>query len=87
VQQNSIITLQNDRQTLKEEMSLSSPDTELFLRPKSFIRFEADRFIGPSVSKAIDSNKYEAGKSAYFTDLRVAAVSAAAPARAADALT
>ena len=34
VQQNSIITLQNDRQTLKEEMS--SPDTELILRPKLF---------------------------------------------------
>jgi len=42
--------LQNDRQTLKEECpSLSSPDTELILRPKSFKRFEADRFIGPSI--------------------------------------
>jgi len=82
MQQNSIITLQNDRQTLKEEMfvTLSSQDTELILRPKSFRRFKADRFIGPSISKAIGLNKYEAGKLVYFTDLRVVAISAAAPA-------
>ena len=34
-----------DRRWKRKCPSLSSPDTELILRPKSFIRFEADRFI------------------------------------------
>jgi len=43
-------------------------------------------FIGLSLSKTVGRKMKEASKSAYLTDLRVAAISAVAPARLADAL-
>ena len=50
--------------------------------------FPSQKFIGPIVSSDIDWKiKYDVGKSAYLADFLEAAISAAAPAEFAEALT
>jgi len=61
--------------------SLSSPvEIEEILLPRSFRSRTADALKTPKVSPAIGSNMRRPTMSAYFTSLRVAANSAAAPA-------
>ena len=68
-------------------ISLVSPEIEEILLPSSFRSRMADALKTPKVSTAIGSNMWRPTIPAYFTSLRVAANSAAAPASRAASVT
>ena len=67
--------------------SLSSPEDEEIFLPKLPKSWHADVFNGPKVSTAIGAKRYWLPMLAYFSSLREAASSAAAPASRADPVT
>jgi len=67
--------------------SLSSPDAEEIFLPRLAKSWHADVFTGPKVSTAIGAKRHSLPMLAYFSSLREAASSAAAPASRADPVT
>jgi len=67
--------------------SLSSPDAEEIFLPRLANSWHDDVFIGPKVSTAMGAKRYSLPMLAYFSYLREAASSAAAPSSRADPMT
>ena len=87
MQQDSVKSLQSDRESLKEKLCLLiiGRDRSDMLWPRSFKNCTADSLIGPKVSKAIDRNTYDPDNAAHLASFLDAAISAAAPAEDAEA--
>src|SRR6218665_1260427 len=69
-----------ERRCKRKLVSRWSPESDGMRRPNSERNCAPSAFTGPRVSKAMGTNKWVAGNSAYFSDLRTAACSAAEPA-------
>ena len=85
MQQDGIESLQSDRQSLKEKLSLLIGEIKVILWPESFKNCTAESLIGPKVSKAIGWNTYDPDNAACLACFLDAAISAAAPTEDAEA--
>src|SRR6218665_618135 len=74
---------QMERRCKRKLVSRWSPETDEMRRPNSERNCAPSAFTGPRVSKAMGTNTWVAGNSAYFSDLRTAECSAAEPAESA----
>src|SRR6218665_936692 len=71
---------QMERRCKRKLVSRWSPETDEMRRPNSERNCVPSAFTGPRVSKAMRTYTWVADNSAYFSDLRTAACSAAEPA-------